>query len=106
MRELDMEFRVAMAETNTIAGIRQSFRDSHVERRSHERRKQSVLESFHILLVSTNSEKVDGIIIFPRNPEIKSRLNGYFITEDDSAEVSTNQLSELLRERASFLLAF
>jgi hypothetical protein len=106
MRELDVEFRIALAETNTFGGVRQSFRDSDVERRLFERRKQSSLYSFHILLVSTNGERVDGIILFPRDPEIKSRLNGYFITDADSAPIPAQQIPELLKERAPFLISF
>ena len=106
MRELDIEFRIALAETNTVSSVLQSFKDSEVERRSLERKKQSLLYSFHILLVSTNGERVDGVILFPRNPEIKSRLDGYLITDADSVRVSAQQLSELLKERAPFLISF
>ncbi len=106
MQELDMECRVALIDTNTVAGVHQSLRKSDAERRSEEHRKRSMLQSFHILLVSTNRERVDGIIIFPRAAEFRSRLHGYFITGADSVQVHTEKLPALLKEREPHLIAF
>ncbi len=106
MRGLDTEFRIALAETNTINAVRQILRDSHEEKRSLERQNHSLLHTFHILFVSTNGSQADAIIMFPRDPEIKSRLNGYLITDVDSALIPADQLPALLKERAQFLISF
>lgn len=106
MRELDMEFRQVLLDTNTVAGVRHTMRIADSERPLVERHKRSLLQYFHILLVSTNGEHVDGVVIFPRNGEAKLRLHGYFITNADSVMFSTEDLPGLLKERESHLVAF
>lgn len=106
MRELEMEFRIILADTNTVAAVRQQLRNSDTEGRSPERRKRLSLHSFHMLIVSTNREYVDGIIIFPRAEEIRMRLNGIFINEADRTEISPATLLKFLKEREPYLIAF
>jgi hypothetical protein len=106
MRDLEREIQIILAETNTVAGVRQRLITSDTEKRSLERRKISSLQSFHVLIVSTNRQQVDGVIIFPRAEEVKSRLHGFFVNDGERTEVSPATLPAFIREREPYLIAF
>jgi hypothetical protein len=106
MRNLEMELQMILAETNTVAAVRQQLRDSDTEKRSLQQHKRSSLQSFHVLIVSTNREHVDGVIVFPRAEEVKSRLHGFFVNEADQIEISPATLPAFIREREPYLIAF
>jgi len=58
-----------------------------------------------LLLVGDNG-KVEGAVVFPRDPQSRSRIGGYFTTTNDSVSIPAEKLPEFLKEREAHLVAF
>jgi hypothetical protein len=102
LKEIDMEFRGALMDTNAIADVRRAIWNEKAARRE---RAQTV-QFLHILLVVTNKGEIDGVIVFPRDPQAKARFGGYFITADDSKTIPAKELPDLLKVQNANLVTF
>ena len=106
MRELEFDFVPALLEATTLASLRREMWKSEVERQGRADRRQSLLQSYHVLTVVETDGKVVGVIIFPRSADGSSRVGGYYYNaENPRREVPAKDLPDLIRSYQGKLVA-
>jgi len=56
-------------------------------------------------LVIEEGEKVAGLLVFPRDPQVRLAIGGLYSTENDRREISAKELPDFIQSHNGSLIA-
>ena len=99
MTNLEYNFMAMLEKPMPVGAFRREVRETFA--------KPDMLESFHILLVPTNGTNVTGVIIFPRDPQMREKVGGSCVGQtEEYGQVSARELPDVLKQFQTNLVAF
>lgn len=106
MRELEMAFRISCAETNgnNLSAFRKEFFQTAASFQTYDGK--SWMETYQIYFVALEDQKVAGLIVFPRDADLRKR-SGAIVSLNESRDiVPAERISEFMRTNLSHLVQF
>jgi len=106
MRDVQYVVQECLSDTSTTSDLRQEIAKT-LEQRGHQSSwLPSGMQSLHLLMLVGSNAKVDGILIFPRDPEAQSNFGGLFVGRTDERPVPAKELRSFIETNEARLVAF
>jgi hypothetical protein len=65
----------------------------------------AIAERFHILVITSPSNEVTGVLIFPRDPKARERFGGMMALDDDDYPIKPGDLSKTIKTNQNRMIS-
>jgi hypothetical protein len=105
MRELELGLRMVLLDANELEVIRKAVREDASLTEPRRLSRKPLIETYHVLFLVEPEDLVTGVVIFPRDVERRSKVGGYFSSENNQQNLSAIQLQEFIQRHDKQLIA-
>ena len=106
MRQLEMAFEIARTETssNGLSAFRKEFLQTAAPFHGYDGK--SWAETHQIYFLESEDEKITGIIVFPRDADLRKRSGGITLLNESRDFVPAEKIPGLIQTNLSHLVSF